>query len=250
MNFTFTIQRTITLLTTVAFSVLAMTGIALASSEEEENIEAALASLNVEFIPDDVATSLATLWPNDIELKVLESEELENRLKLALNLWEVMAPEWRDIPASLMIQARICRDASLNYKQSTSTTSTTTPNQCGDTLRFQLRFQHAERVTAQLMKRIADAENLPEPSRALTLQTLTQLRERTETRLREMLKLAPKAVDDALRPLGENQASLNQLQTRLEEQIRLQEQTQLMNSSTTTSNTTKRTMNTQQGSSK
>lgn len=250
MNFTFTVRQTITLLTAVAFSALTMTGMTLASSAEEENIKDALASLNVEIIPDDVTASLATLWPDDIELKVLEAEEVRNRLRLALNLWEIMAPEWRDTPASLMMQARFCRDASLNYKQSTSTTSSTTPNQCGETLRIQLRFQHAERVTERLMQRVADAEKLPEPSRTLTLQTLTQLRERTETRLREMLKLAPKPVDDALKPLGENQSSLNQLQTRLEEQVRLQEQTRQMNSSTTTSSTTKGTMNTQQGSTK
>lgn len=249
MNFTFTVRQTITLLTAVAFSALTMTGMTLASSAEEENIKDALASLNVEIIPDDVTASLATLWPNDIELKALEPKELENRLKLALNLWEIMAPEWRDAPASLMMQARFCRDASLNYKQSTSTTSSTTPNQCGDALRIQLRFQHAERLTARLMERTADAEKLPEPSRTSTLQTLTQLRERTETRLREMLRLAPKAVDDALKPLGESQSSLNQLQTRLEEQVRLQEQTRQMNSSTS-STTTNRTMNTQQGSTK
>ena len=258
MYFTSTTRRAVTILITIAFSVFAMMGVALASTQEEESIEDALASLNVETIPDNVITSLARLWPDEIELKVLDAKELENRLQLALNLWEIMAPEWRATPASLMIQARLCRDTSLNLQQSPSTTSSTTPNQCGDNFRIQLRFQHAERLTTRLMERIAQAEELSEPSRTLTLETLTELRNRAENRLREMERIAPKTVDDALEPLGENQASLNQLRTRLEEQERLQEQTRQMNSSTTTTtatsttttNTTKGTMNSQQGNAK
>ena len=251
MNPIFTIRRNISLFVIIALALLFNVSTLRADSTEQENIRSALVSLGVESISQEVVSTLSALWPDSEQIQTLTASELENQLELSIRTWQMVAPEWRDIPASLMIQIRECRDEQQNIQQSTSTTSTTTTttttNKCDEHLRLQLRFQHAERLTNRFTERTAEAEALPEPSRTFALQTLATLRERVQTRLQEMLRLSQDSIDNALRPIGENQESLNQVRTRLEQQMREMDQTQ-QSTPTTSTPRTNDTTNNQQGS--
>lgn len=228
---------------TSALTIFSMMDMVNASSNREEKIESALISLGARTVPSNVTSQLSSLLPEEFVLSVLNTDEIDNRLELALRLWQIVAPEWREVPQSLMIQVRQCRDEALRSQQSSTTTSPSETGICDQHLRIQLRFQHAERLTNRLTERIADAERLPEPLRTQALQTLEMIRERVETRLQEMSRLSQNTVDEALEPLGENQQTLNQVRTRLEQQTR-------QTTSSSTSVQPNETSNTQQGAKK
>lgn len=237
-------RRIVSLFIIIALSLLSNVSTTRADSAEEESIRTALVSLGIDTISQEVVSKLSELWPDNNQIETLTSDELDNQLELSIRTWQIVAPEWREVSAAFMIQVRECRDGVKGTEQASSTTSTTVVNNCDEHLRLQLRFQHAETLTNRFTERNAEAEALPEPSRTFALQTLITLRERVQTRLQEMLRLSQDSIDDALKPLGENQESVNQVRTRLEQQMQQTQQTSPATSTTRTNDTT----NNQQGS--
>lgn len=228
-----------------------------AGAADPDLVEEALATLGIDDAPAGLVDDIASLLPDDIGADADVDSDAATRLEEAVRNWEIVAPEWRDVPEGLMAQVRECRDETTDdpvdesdptettiaegtdesddttettvaegddgTDESDDTTETTvadgaTVEECGEQLRVRLRIEHAERLVARFTERIAEAEGLPEQARAEVIAAMTAVRDRAEQRLRDIVENEDDAVDAVLEATGRDRAVLARVQEQVAEQ--------------------------------
>lgn len=104
------------------------------------------------------------------------------RLENALRRWELMAPDWRSVPPSVMERVRLCRDVRLRDPDAVA------PEGCGEQLRLELRLEHMQRFEERFTDALGAARDDAE---ALT--DLDRLQERVVERIAEV-EAAPEII--------------------------------------------------------
>ena len=217
-----------------------------AGAADPDLVEEALATLGIDDVPAGLVDDIASLLPDDLGAEADGDTDAATRLEEAVRNWEIVAPEWRDVPEGLMAQVRECRDEvaddPVDDGEPTETTiaegdddvtETTIAEgdddavdatadgaveECGEQLRVRLRVEHAERLVARFTERIAEAEGLPEQARAEVIAAMTAVRDRAEQRLRDIVESDDDAVDAVLEATGRDRAVLARVQEQVAEQ--------------------------------
>lgn len=129
------------------------------------------------------------------------------RLENALRRWELMAPDWRAMPQSVMERVRLCRDVRLRDP------AAPVPDGCGDQLHLELRLRHMEQAESRFQQRldVADGD-------ATALGDLDRLQERVMERIAEVDAATDQDRERAMDASGLGDGDLEQIQDRIMEQ--------------------------------
>jgi hypothetical protein len=129
------------------------------------------------------------------------------RLENALRRWELMAPDWRAMPQSVMERLRLCRDVRLRDP------GAAVPEGCGDELRLELRLRHMEQAESRFQQRLDAADG-----DATALGDLDRLQERVMERIAEVDAAMDQDRDRAMDASGLGDGDLEQIRDRIMEQ--------------------------------
>ena len=168
--------RRLTALTVpVAISIGAVAGPGVYAAESD--IDRAFDTLGLPPAMEQVRSQVLELLggalddDDDVEPDEVPALRLEN----ALRRWELMAPDWRSVPSSVMERVRLCRDVRLRDPE------TPIPEGCGEQLRLELRLQHMNRFEERFTDAIAAARDDD-----VALTDLDALQERVVERIAEV----------------------------------------------------------------
>lgn len=196
------------LLAAVGLGASVLAGPALAADTDE--VGEALAALGVTDAPPGLVEDIWTLLPEELSLEPLNGNEVAERITARVRNWQILAPEWREVPAAVMAQVRECRDAPDPEARG---------EECGEQLQIRLRIEHAERLVARFTERLAEAEGLPEQARAEVIAALKLVRERVQQRLDDLMADTGATVEDALEAIGIDRALLARVRAQVAEQV-------------------------------
>lgn len=126
-------------------------------------------------------------------------ERIRERIREQLQIWSVIAPEWRQVFEQLRERIRECRDSA--------------EADCWPELRLQLQYEHADRFQQTYENRYQEMQSSGDAG--VDPAELERIRERTQERVESIIQETPASdLDDA----GLQQGELEQLQERLREQ--------------------------------
>jgi hypothetical protein len=126
------------------------------------------------------------------------------RLENALRRWELMAPDWRSVPPSVMERVRLCRDARLRDPDAVA------PEGCGEQLRLELRLRHMEQAEMRFQERLDAADG-----DATALGDLDRLQQRVMERSAEVEAAMDRDRERALDAVGLGEGDLDRIRDRL-----------------------------------
>lgn len=147
------------------------------------------------------ASSSPTSGPTTSEVFPGEQlrDRIRERIREQLQIWSVIAPEWRQVFEQLRERIRECRDG--------------VEPDCWPELRLQLQYEHADRFQQTYENRYEEMQSTGDAG--VDPSELELIRERTQARVESIIQeTAPSDLDEAGLQAGE----LEQLQERLREQ--------------------------------
>lgn len=139
-------------------------------------------------------------------------ERIRERIQEQLQIWDVVAPEWREVFERLQERVRDCREDG--------------EDSCWVELRLQLQYEHALRFHEGYESDYGSMQaNGGTPNE---LAELERLRERTQDRVQAMIDDVP---EESLGDLGIQLGDLEQLRDRLRDQVQIHDMTSTTSSS-------------------
>ena len=129
------------------------------------------------------------------------------RLENALRRWELMAPDWRSVPPSVMERVRLCRDVRLRDP------GAPVPEGCGEQLQLELRLRHMEQAESRFQQRLEATDG-----DATALGDLDRLQERVMERIAEVDAAMEQDRERAMDAAGIGDGDLDQIRDRIMDQ--------------------------------